>query len=128
MTTLRDKLRTANSEVPSISVDDAQSLLGKDGVLFLDVRNLDELQRDGTIPGAVHASRGFLEFVIDPASRAYNPKIRSDLEIVVFCASGMRSLLSAQTMRDMGYSNVKNLDGGFVAWRNRNAPVKQADT
>ena len=123
MINLRDKLRMANAEIASISVDDAQAMLGSDDVLFLDVRDLHELHRGGTIPGAVHVSRGSLEFAIDPNSRAYNQKIRPELEVIVFCASGMRSLLSAQTMREMGFPKVKNLDGGFTAWRNRSAPV-----
>lgn len=127
MINLRDKLRKANAEITSISVDDAQALLGSADVLFLDVRDLHELHRDGTIPGAEHASRGSLEFAIDSTSRAYNQNIRPELEVIIFCASGMRSLLSAQTMREMGFSKVRNLDGGFTAWRNRSAPVVMID-
>jgi rhodanese-related sulfurtransferase len=116
---LRDKLRRANKEVASISADEAASLHDAAKVLFLDVRELQELERDGTIPGAVHASRGFLEFAIDPQSPAHKAQLVPDADIVVFCASGMRSLLAAQTMMEMGLNKVRNLEGGFMAWRNR---------
>jgi rhodanese-related sulfurtransferase len=123
---LRDKLRKASEEIASISVDDAQSLLGDLNVIFVDVREVHELQREGTIPGAVHASRGWLEFTLDPISPSYNAKLTPKAELVIFCSTGMRSLLSAQTMVEMGFSKVRNLDGGFTAWRNRNGPVAAA--
>jgi rhodanese-related sulfurtransferase len=127
MISLRDRLRKAKGEIASISADDAQALLGTKNVLFLDVRDLHEVQHDGTIPGAVHVPRGSLEFAVDPTSRAYNQTIKPELDIVVFCASGMRSLLSAQTICEMGYVRIKNIDGGFVAWRNIGAPVTKFD-
>ena len=124
MLTLRDKLRKANQEIQSVSAEEAQQLLDSETVLFLDVREAHELQQEGTIPGAVHVSRGLLEFAIEPKSPTHNPKITRDLDVIVYCASGMRSLLSAQTLLEMGFTNVRNLDGGFTAWRNRNGPVK----
>lgn len=123
MASLRDKLRKASEEIASISIDDAQSLLGDLNVIFVDVREVQELQSEGTIPGAIHASRGWLEFALDPISPSYNANLTPKSEVVVFCSTGLRSLLSAQTMVEMGFTKVRNLDGGFTAWRNNNGPV-----
>jgi len=120
---LRDKLQRANKEVTSISADEAASLHDAAKVLFVDVREIHELEREGTISGAVHASRGFLEFAVDPQSAAHNEQLIPDADIVVFCASGMRSLLAARTMMEMGFNRVRNLEGGFTAWRNRGGPI-----
>lgn len=123
MIRLRDKLQRANKEIASVSIDDALASHRRGNVLFVDVREMLELQREGTIPGAVHASRGSLEFAIDAQSPGHNEQLRAEAEIVVFCASGMRSLLAAQTMLEMGFLKVSNLEGGFNAWRSAGGPV-----
>lgn len=122
MMRLRDKLQRAGKEISSLTFDEAVSLLSAEDVVFVDVRELHELEEHGTIPGAVHASRGSLEFAIDPLSYDHNEQLARDANFVVFCASGMRSLLAAQTMLEMG-KKVRNLEGGFTTWRNGNGPI-----
>jgi rhodanese-related sulfurtransferase len=91
-------------------------------VVFVDIRDLLELEKDGTIPGAVHASRGSLEFALDPESAAHNKHFSRKAVFIVFCASGMRSLLAGQTMLEMGMTNVMNLEGGYARWRKEGGP------
>ena len=106
----------ANAAVGTLSVEEAKQLLGRPEVLFVDVRNDDELARQGRIPGAVHAPRAFLEFHADPASPSHKPELASGRRLVVYCGSGARSALAAKTLKDMGLADVTNLTGGFAAW------------
>jgi rhodanese-related sulfurtransferase len=126
MKRLRDKLQQAGRTIESIGFDEAVALLEVGQVVFLDVRDKDEVKEHGTIPSAVHVSRGFLEFAIDPQSPGYNAQFSRDVSYIVFCASGMRSLLAAETMLEMGIDKVKNLDGGFAGWRHRGGPIDGA--
>ena len=81
-------------------------------VLIVDVRDAAELQQGGKIKGAVHVSRGMLEFRADPESPYHNPAFQRDKRVVVYCASGGRSALSGKTLLDLGYKTVFN-GGGF---------------
>ncbi|WP_162244606.1 rhodanese-like domain-containing protein [Afipia sp. Root123D2] len=123
---LRDKLKQAKELVPSIAPLDAVSRLGRDDVVFVDVRDLHELTKDGTIPGSVHVSRGALEFAIDPKSPAHKKPLSREVTFIVFCASGMRSLLAGQTMLEMGVKNVMSLEGGYTGWRKEGGPSTTA--
>ena len=119
---LQDLIKDAASAVPSLDGAKAEEMLARDDVVFVDVRESDERRR-GFIPGSVHVPRGFLEFIADPAGPAHNPVLTSGKTLVLYCASGMRSLLAAKTLRDMGIDNLYNLTGGFHAWVERGAPV-----
>ncbi|MEM9625597.1 MAG: rhodanese-like domain-containing protein [Pseudomonadota bacterium] len=105
----------ANAAINVIDVEEAKSLVGKDDVVFIDVREKEEVAK-GVIPGAVHVSRGILEFVTDPNSPMHNPVLSSGKQVVVYCASGGRSALAGKTMQDMGVKRVANMKGGFTAW------------
>jgi sulfur-carrier protein adenylyltransferase/sulfurtransferase len=99
----------AKARVRQVSADDAMRRRAQgDPVTFLDVRDAQEANL-GKIPGAVHLSRGTLEGKVE----ALVPR---DAEIVIYCASGNRSALAAETMQQMGYTNVASLAGGFRAW------------
>lgn len=111
-----DLVAEANAAVPTVSIEDAQALLGKDDVLFVDVRESQELA-SGKIPGAVHAPRGFLEFHADPQSPSHKPELASGKRLVVYCGSGARSALAAKTLKDMGVPNTINMTGGFRGWQ-----------
>ncbi len=84
-----------------------------------------KLERDGKIPGAVHVSRGMLEFRIDPATAYHNPVFSPNKQIIFYCASGGRSALATKTAQTMGLSNVANLKGGFKGWKEAEAPVEK---
>lgn len=107
----------ANAEIETVSVADAKRLIGSDDVLFVDLRDPRELEREGKIPGAFHCPRGMLEFWLDPDSPYHKPPLMSGKKLLFYCGSGWRSALSAKTVQDMGLDNVAHLGGGFSAWR-----------
>ena len=108
-------VKDAVAQVPSISVDEAISLVGSSTHVFVDLRDGLE-QGCGMIPGAVASSRGLMEFHIDPDSPAHNPAFNQEKTYIFYCASGGRSALAAKVALDMGLSPVVNLTGGIAAW------------
>ena len=115
----------AAAVVEAISVDASRRLLGSDTVVFVDVRESDEIERSGQIEGAVHVPRGVLEFYIDSKSSMHMDIFSSGKKIIFYCATGGRSLLAAKVARDMGVKDPVYLDGGFKAWSEANADKKQ---
>jgi rhodanese-related sulfurtransferase len=92
-------------------------LHGGADVVFVDIRDIRELDREGRMPGAFHCPRGMLEFWIDPESPYHKPVFSEDKRFIFFCAGGLRSALAAQTAHRMGLRPVSHLRGGFGAWR-----------
>src|SRR3546814_10183291 len=84
-------LEEANAEIETVDAAKAKELYGDDGVVFVDIRDVRELQRDGMIPGAVHAPRGMLEFWVDPESPYHRDVFASGKTFLFYCASGWRS-------------------------------------
>jgi rhodanese-related sulfurtransferase len=122
--TIESMLAEANALVHTLAVDEARALLGRDDVVFVDLRDPRELDREGRLPGAFSAPRGMLEFWVDPASPYHKPVFNQpDKRYVLFCAGGWRSALAAQTMMEMGVAKVSHLGGGFSAWKAAGAPV-----
>jgi rhodanese-related sulfurtransferase len=113
----------ANAAVETLPIEQAKALHGRDDVVFVDLRDPRELDREGRIPGAFHCPRGMLEFWIDPASPYAKPVFQKDAKFVFFCAGGMRSALAAKTAQDMGLAPVAHVEGGFGAWRKTGGPV-----
>lgn len=107
----------ANAVIETIPVKDALALVGDAKLQFVDIRETVEVQKSGTIKGAVHAPRGFLEFIADPASPMHKPEFSSGKGLILFCASGGRSTLAARTLMDMGFTKVAHIAGGFAAWQ-----------
>lgn len=116
-------LDEANAKIRTLPVDEAVALHGREDVVFVDLRDPRELEREGRIPGAVHCPRGMLEFWIDPESPYHKPVFAQDKTFVFFCAAGWRSALSAATAQDMGLQPVAHVEGGFTAWKNTGGPV-----
>lgn len=114
----------ANAVIETVSVHDAIGLVGQGDVVFLDIREATERAQTGTVKGAVHAPRGFLEFQVDPESPMYKPQVTPQKRIVLFCASGGRSTLAAKTLIDMGFPSVAHVAGGFAAWKEAGGPVE----
>ena len=110
-------IEAAEKEIESISVDEAKALIGDEGVTFVDIRDIRELQREGKLPGAVHAPRGMLEFWVDPQSPYHKDIFAQSHDLILFCASSWRSALAAKTLQDMGMTNIYDMDGGFTAWK-----------
>lgn len=109
--------------IETVTVDEAKALLTHPDVVFVDIRDVRELEREGMIPGAFHAPRGMLEFWIDPESPYYKDIFGSGKSFVFYCASGWRSCLATRTVQDMGLGPVAQLGGGFSAWKEAGAPV-----
>lgn len=120
---IKELLAEANEAVRTVPTAEAIAMLGRDGVTFVDLRDPRELERDGMIPGAFHATRGMLEFWVDPASPYHKPIFAEDRQFVLYCASGWRSALAAKTLVDMGMTNVAHVEGGFTAWKQADGPV-----
>jgi rhodanese-related sulfurtransferase len=117
-------LEDANAVVEALEVDDVKSLLGRDDVVLVDLRDPRELEREGKMPGAFHCPRGMLEFWIDPESPYAKPEFQQDKRFVFFCAGGWRSALAAKTALDMGLKPVAHMKGGFGAWKKAGAPIE----
>jgi rhodanese-related sulfurtransferase len=114
----------AEREVETLSASDAMALHGRPGVVFVDIRDIRELNREGRVPGAFHCPRGLLEFWVDPQSHYHKPIFAADKRFVFFCAGGLRSALAAQTVQRMGLKPVAHVRGGFGAWREAGGPVE----
>ena len=116
----------AAAEIETWTLDEALARHGDEDVIFVDVRDIRELWRDGTIAGAYHAPRDMLEFWVDPDSPYAKEIFQSGKRFAFFCASGdgMRSALSAKAAQDMGLTPVCRIHGGFAGWRDAGGPVE----
>jgi len=120
----RELLDEANAVVETVASTSAIDLHGAPDVLFVDLRDPREIERDGKIPSAFHCPRGMLEFWIDPESPYHKPVFAEPRRFIFYCASGWRSALSAKTAMEMGLPNVAHLGGGFTEWRESGGPVE----
>ncbi len=119
----KEMVDEALTHIVTLSVDDARKLHGNASVMFVDLRDPRELEREGLIPGSFHAPRGMLEFWIDPDSPYHKPVFAEDKKFVFYCAGGWRSALAGKTAVEMGLKDVAHIDGGFGAWKKVGAPV-----
>ena len=109
----------ANKTIETLSPQEVKSLMEKKEITLIDVRDIRELWRDGTIENSKHIPRGMLEFWLDPNSSYYQEnKIKDIKKMVFFCAMGFRSALATKALVDMGFKNVANANGGFDALKN----------
>lgn len=123
-TGFRALVEAAEREIETLSIDDARALHGRDDVVFVDLRDIRELEREGRMPGAFHCPRGMLEFWIDPDSPYHKPMFGEDKRFVFFCAGGWRSALAGQTAHRMGLKPVAHIKGGFGEWKKAGGPVE----
>ena len=121
----KDLIQQAEAEIATLDPAEAVKLLEDESVQFVDIRDIRELQREGTIPGAFHAPRGMLEFWIDPESPYYKEIFGSGKRFVFFCQSGWRSALSTKTLQDMGLEPVCHIGGGYRAWKEADLPTEE---
>ena len=113
----------ANERINTLSIEEAKGRLGKSDVVFIDIRDVRELEREGTIPDAIHVPRGVLEFLIDPESPYFKPVFGEDKQFILYCQSGWRSALATAALQDMGLSTACHIEGGFNAWKNSDGEV-----
>ncbi len=114
----------AMTQVTTYSVAQVRARLSEPNVQIVDIRDVRELEREGTVPGALLAPRGMLEFWVDPDSPYFKPVFADEgKEFILFCGAGWRSALATKTLMDMGMRNVAHIDGGFAAWKKAEAPM-----
>ncbi len=123
----RQMLAEAEAEIETLPAADAVKLHGDPGVVFVDLRDPRELEREGRIPGAFHCTRGMLEFWIDPDSPYHKPIFAGEKRFVFYCAGGWRSALAAKNAQDMGLARVAHVGGGFGAWREAGGAVEAVE-
>lgn len=114
----------AMAQVTTYSVEEMRARLHDPQVQIVDIRDIRELAQ-GTLPGAYHASRGMLEFWVDPASPYHKPLFADESkQFILFCGAGWRSALAAKSLQDMGMQNVAHMDGGYADWVKAGAPTE----
>ena len=120
-------LGKANAEIDTVSAEKAREYVGDENILFVDVRETQEVENSGGLPGSVHVPRGLLEFIADPESPMHKSELSSGRQLVLYCASGGRSALAAKTLQDMGLPNICHIAGGFTAWVDIGGPTTVAE-
>ena len=117
MTSVKDLIAEARSTIDNLPAQDMARALDAKDVLLVDLREPGERAEHGTIPGALAAPRGMLEFYADPATPYHKKEFEASRRILLYCASGGRSALAGATLKRLGYDRVAHLDGGFKAWK-----------
>jgi rhodanese-related sulfurtransferase len=114
-TSVKQMIEAANAAVPKITSDEAAEMIRSGNTLVVDVRDAPEVAASGKIAGAVHVSRGMLEFRADPELPSHDKAFDKGKNVILYCASGGRSALAGKLLKDLGYDKVYNL-GGFKDW------------
>jgi rhodanese-related sulfurtransferase len=124
----KEMVDEAFAEVKTLSAAEAMQQSNDPNVVFVDVRDIRELEREGLVPGSFHAPRGMLEFWIDPDSPYHKPIFAEAKQFIFYCAAGWRSALSTKLAQDMGLENVAHIEGGFGAWKEAGGPVVEKNS
>tara|TARA_B100001248_G_C27302128_1_gene417665 strand:+ start:571 stop:969 length:399 start_codon:yes stop_codon:yes gene_type:complete len=118
----------ANQNIETLNASEVKQLFDKNEITLIDVRDIRELWKEGTIENSTHIPRGMLEFWLDPNSAYYKEnKIKDTKKMVFFCALGFRSALATKTLVDMGFKNVANASGGFDALKKAGLKIIQKE-
>jgi rhodanese-related sulfurtransferase len=123
--TAAEMVGAAKREVEGLTPDQVMKEIGGNDVLLVDLREQDEREASGSITGAIHAPRGMIEFYADPTSPYHKPEFDPARRVILHCAAGSRSALAAGAIRQLGYSDVAHLDGGFKAWVEAGLPIEK---
>jgi rhodanese-related sulfurtransferase len=119
----QDLIARAMANIETVPLSRAQELLDDENTVFVDIRDVRELEREGMIPNALHAPRGMLEFWVDPESPYYKPIFGEGKRLVLYCASAWRSALATAALQEMGVPQICHLEGGFSAWKKAELPT-----
>lgn len=119
----------AMSEIASIGAEDAVARWTKGDLVFVDVRDIREVEKSNTIEGSYHVPRGMIEFWFDPESPYFRDIYGyKDKTYVLFCNGNPRSALSAKSLKDIGITNIAQLNGGMPAWREAGGPTENCSS
>ena len=121
----QELVRRAEAVIETIGVTEAMAAAGDGETVFIDLRDIRELQREGKIPGAKHIPRGMLEFWIDPQSPYHKPLFAEPKRFIFYCNLGWRSALATQVAQQMGLENICHIDGGFEAWKKAGGAIEE---
>jgi len=121
---VKQMMEAANAAVPKITASEAREKIAKGNTLLLDIRDGTEVQASGKAAGAVHVSRGLLEFRADPEAPTHDKNFSKDKTILIYCASGGRASLAGKLLKDMGYNEVYNI-GGFKDWADSGGAIEK---
>ena len=121
---VKQMMEAANAAVPKITPEKAREMIAKGNTLVVDVRDAPEVQASGKVAGAVHVSRGMLEFRADPELPTHDKNFSRDKTIILYCGSGGRAVLAGKLLKDMGYGQVYNI-GGFKDWAESGGAVEK---
>jgi rhodanese-related sulfurtransferase len=124
-TSVKQMMEVANAAVPRITPAQANEMMSRGNTLVIDVRDAPEVEKSGKIAGALHVSRGMLEFRADPETPYHDKNFSKDKTVILYCASGGRSALSGKVLKEMGYAQVYNL-GAFKDWVESGGAVDKA--
>ena len=113
----------AKALITSLDPEAAAAEVEAGRAVFIDIRDIRELERDGRLPGAFHAPRGMLEFWADPASPYHKEVFADERTLILVCAGAWRSALAARTLLEMGLENVAEMEGGFSEWKAQGRPI-----
>ena len=120
----KELVDNANETIITMSPEQVKSAYDKGEITLIDVRDIRELWKEGTIKESIHIPRGMLEFWLDPQSSYYQEKKIGEMKnIVLFCALGFRSALATKTLKEMGFDNVANAQGGFYSLKKIGLPI-----
>jgi rhodanese-related sulfurtransferase len=121
---VKQMMEAANAAVPKITPTQAREMIAKGNTLVVDIRDGTEVQASGKIAGAVHVSRGLLEFRADPEAPTHDKNFAKDKTVLLYCASGGRAALAGKLLKDMGYGEVYNM-GGFKDWAESGGAIEK---
>jgi len=124
VTSVKQMMEAANAAVPKITPAQAKEIIAKGDALVVDVRDAPEVQASGKVAGAVHVSRGMLEFRADPDLPSHDKNFSKDKTVILYCGSGGRAALAGKMLKDLGYERVFNL-GGFKDWADSGGAVEK---
>ena len=113
----------AEQQIETLTVEEVMAVQSDEDVVLVDIRDVRELWRDGTIPGARHMPRGMLEFWVDPESPYHREIFTTGKKFIFYCAGGLRSALAAKAVNDMGLAPVAHMRGGYGAWVKAEGPT-----
>ena len=113
----------AEEQIETMTVEQVMEVQNDEDVVLVDIRDVRELWRDGTIPGAQHMPRGMLEFWVDPESPYHREIFTTGKKFIFYCAGGLRSALAAKAVNDMGLAPVAHMRGGYGAWVKAEGPT-----
>jgi rhodanese-related sulfurtransferase len=121
---VKQMMEAANAAVPKITPEKAREMIAKGNALVVDVRDAPEVEKSGKVAGAVHVSRGMLEFRADPESPYHDKNFSKDKTVILYCASGGRAALAGKLLKEMGYGQVFNI-GGFKDWADSGGAIEK---